>query len=97
MEKLEQKPHNPYCKLIETTIFDGVRFIELVYGINNDNKTSEGLELYFKKTKDGHFYKSRRYLTDEIPTKYKKYFESLQSRLPLMKEGHKAIITLINE
>jgi hypothetical protein len=96
MKEIINKPHNPQYKLIETTVFDGYKFLTLVWGISNTGD-NEGLEIYFKKEKDGHFYSSRRYLVNEIPNKYKRYYESLSSRRSLVNDGCKIIIELINE
>lgn len=93
---IKHEKHNPDYRLIGTTIFDGSKFIEFVYCISNKGD-NEGMELYFKNSKDGHFYTSRRYLFDEIPKKYQYYFECLSSRRALVNEGHKLTVQLINE
>lgn len=90
---MEQTPHNPYSKLIETNIFNGTSFLNIVYGINNDGK-NEGLEVYYCKEKDGHFHKSRRWTTNEIPAKYNKYFAALKELIPNIKDGHKGNIEI---
>lgn len=93
---MKHEAHNPDYKLIETTVFNGKIFIDLVWGISNDGQ-NEGLEAYYKRKKDGHFHKSYRWLADEVPPKYKGYYESLSSRRNLVKDGHKLTIELINE
>lgn len=92
---MEQKTHNPHSKLIETTIFNGSNFLTLVWGIDN-NGTNEGLEVYFKKEKDAHFYTSRRYPLSKIPSHYKRYFDALKEFAPKVKDGNKITIH-INE
>lgn len=62
---ITKQPHNPTYKLISATMFNGHSFVELVYGIAGDG-SNEGLELYFKHERGGHFYRSRRYLTHHI-------------------------------
>jgi len=69
--------HNPDYKLAGTIIFTGSNFIELVYGETNEGQNI-GLEAYFKKEKNGHFYTSRRWDEDSIPTKYTTLFSRLQ-------------------
>lgn len=90
---MEQSPHNPHCKLIETNIFNGTSFLDVVYGIENTGE-NEGLEVYYKKERDGHFHRSRRWTANEIPTIYSKYFYALKSHLSKIKEGNKAIISV---
>lgn len=88
---ISQQPHNKYCKLIKTSIFNGTSFLDLVYGIEN-NGTNEGLEVYYKKESNGHFHKSRRFDTNNIPTIYKGYFFALKKLTRYIKEGHKGTI-----
>jgi len=90
---MKQETHNPYCKLIETNIFNGSAFLTLVYAIEN-NGGNEGLEVYYKKEKEGHFYTSRRWLTNNIPNGYKKYFNALKEQVSEIKDGHKAVIDI---
>ncbi len=88
-------PHNPSYRLVETTVFLNNRFLTLVYGITNDN-TNEGLEIYFKKSKDFHFYKSFRYTLETLPKKYLNYFEFLKQFVidNMVNDGCKIIVEL---
>jgi len=91
-----QNPHNYSCKLVSTTMQNNNKnFIELVYSETNEGQ-EKSLELYFKRTSDGHFYTSRRYLEDELPKRYLKVYKALQ-QFVINKEvlrGHKAIVNL---
>lgn len=85
--------HNPKCKLVQKGIKDGGKYIQLVYGVENDG-TNEGLEAYYLKTadeSDGH-YRSARWGIEEIPKKYEDDFNELKSYVRDVPEGHKLII-----
>lgn len=90
---MNQEKHNQYCKLIETNIYNGINFLTLVYAIEN-NGDNEGLEVYYKKENDGHFYTSRRWLSNAIPNCYKRYFNALKEQVSKIKDGHKAVIDI---
>lgn len=82
--------HNPYCRLVGQLVFLDGKYIELVYGIENDG-TNEGLEAYFYNVDDyseGH-YRSYRWLDDRIPKKYINQYEKLKSHVNEVPEGHK--------
>ena len=90
-----QFKHNPSYKLVETTVFLNGKFITFVYGETNEGG-NEGLEIYFKKEKEGHFYNSRRYLEESVPKKYLNYYEFLKQFVidNEVKEGYKMIVSL---
>jgi len=77
METPINNTHNPSYKLVQTTIFLNDKFIDLVYGETNEG-FNEGLEVYFKKSKDDNHYKSFRYKDGFIPKKYYSYYEFLR-------------------
>jgi hypothetical protein len=82
--------HNPDFKLIEKMVYDGNgKYINLVYGISNEGN-NEGLEAYYYRSnnKAEHFYRSYRWVTNDIPTKYKENFETLKSHIEEVPEGH---------
>ena len=90
---MKQQPHNPDYKLIETNIFNGTSFLDLVYGISNEGE-NEGLEVYYKKENEGHFHKSRHWLTNDVPNMYKKYFDALKELRHKVENGNKAVINI---
>lgn len=92
-----QEPHNPNYKLVETTVYLDGKFIDIVYGETNSGN-NQGLELYFKKEINGHFYNSRRYLEEVVPKKYLNYYEYLKQFVidGEVKEGHKLNVELPN-
>lgn len=87
--------HNPSYKLVETTVFLNDKFITFVYGETNEGH-NEGLELYFKKEKEGHFYNSRRYLEENVPKKYLNYYNFLKQFVidNEVEEGCKMVVEL---
>jgi hypothetical protein len=83
--------HNLNCKSIETSFVEkGIKVI-LVYTIKNDG-TNEGLEAYYYKPNESHFYRSRTWETEKIPLKYVIRFEKLKKYAKVVPNGHKAYI-----
>lgn len=85
---MEQRKHNPHYKLVETTVFEDNVFKTLVLGITNDG-TNKGMEIYFKRERDGHHYKSFRYSKESLPKKYLVYWDGLDIHLPSVQDGYK--------
>lgn len=69
--------HNPNYKLVQTTVFLNGNFLDLVYGETNESLNA-GLEIYFKKSKDGNHYRSYRYREGFVPSKYLAYYTYLK-------------------
>lgn len=90
-----QTKHNPDYKLVQTTVYLNDRFVDLVYGETNNGENA-GLEVYYKKERDGHFYRSYRYEQDFIPKKYINYYEFLRQFVwdNEVLDGHKLIAEL---
>lgn len=87
------KRHNPNYKLVEGMIYDNGKYVNLVYGISNDGD-GEGLEAYYYKSnnKTSHFYRSYRWDNDNIPQKFKNYYDKLKSYVDEVPNGHKLTI-----
>jgi hypothetical protein len=92
---MENKAHNPNYKLVETNVFLNDVFVDLVYGETNEG-FNEGLEVYFKKERNEHHYKSFRYLEGSVPKKYLSYYEFLKQYVidNEVKEGCKIVVRL---
>lgn len=70
--------HNPYCRIVSITV-DGV---EYHYSQENDGG-NEGIEVYYKSGR------SRRFLEDSVPPKYKEIYDYLKGHVGLVAPGHK--------
>ena len=93
---MELTKHNPNFRLIETMVYDGEKYVNLVYGISNEGK-DEGLEAFYHRKNDyaEHFYRSFRWKIDKIPSKYVGIFKQLKTFLSKTTNGHKLRLSII--
>lgn len=84
--------HNPHCKLVEKNFSLIDKNIKLVYSINNDNISNEGLEVYYHKPNELGHYRSYRWNHDSVPVKYFEVYSELQDQSLNVPKGHKLII-----
>lgn len=85
----EQLPHNPGYKLIEVEIENKT----FVYAEAN-NGINKGLEIYYYKPNNDHFYTSRRYNEGKIPQIYTELYNKLKSLSSECKEGFKITLDI---
>lgn len=85
---IESKPHNPRCRLVETTIPTVFGYLNVVYGELNEG-TDKGVEVYYHKKDDPHHYYSRRWALADVPKDYGCTVNMLKNLVKDCPAGHK--------